>query len=114
MSLVPSHDCFLLKEPSGNTRLPIDSHRSISLFRSGHVFLGLVQHEDRSICCRIDFLFLTSAQFICSRDVTGQTIHPRAQPGGIYDILQEMAVVSCSAGIGNRRGDDPVAGSHLA
>ncbi len=33
MSLVPSHDCFFLKETAGNTCLPIDSHRFNRLFQ---------------------------------------------------------------------------------
>ncbi len=37
MSWVPSHDCLSLREPAGNTRVPIAPHGFIRPFRSAHV-----------------------------------------------------------------------------
>lgn len=65
-----------------------------------------------SVCRHNDFSCLQLVQFICSRTVTGQPIHPRAQPGGTYDVLPKLAVESRFAGICNRKRDGPVAGSH--
>lgn len=128
MSLVPSHDCFLLKKAAGNTCLPVDSYNSGNPFQSAHpptqkataVILwrnGISQTDPasvESIRRHNDFSYSTVTQFICSRGATDQTIHPRAQSGGIYDVLQENAVGNCSVGVCNRRRDSPVAGSHLA
>jgi len=37
MSLVPSHNRLPLREPAGNTGVPIDPHSFIRPFRSAHI-----------------------------------------------------------------------------
>lgn len=113
MSLVPSHDWLRDWKPAGNPRLLIDSYGYDSPFQS----IPVSFQTDTVLI----FTFLLTQRFLifniraihllarCDRP-----IDPRAQPGGIYDILQEMAVGSCSAGIGNRRRDGSVARSHYA
>ena len=114
MSLVPSHDCSHLREAAGNTGLPTDSHRSIRPFRSAHAIYRTYPIRGLVRLLKEQFLSLTAAQFICSRGViVKRSIHAHNK-GVFYDFLQEMAVGSCSAGIGNGRRDGPVAGSYHA
>jgi len=114
MLLVPSHKYYLLKEASSNTRLPIESYSSnadpsespllISRTDPALALVRLLTQRFLIFCCSAIHLLA---------GVVGQAIDPRAQPGGIYDTLQEIAV-ECRTGTCNRRRDGLVASSHLA
>ncbi len=88
MPSVPSHGWFCFQNVVGRSCILINPCRHSRPFRSSRT----LSQADPAILPIGRFTVTTArypdtAQFICSRGVSVQPIHARAQPGGIYDFL---------------------------
>lgn len=114
MPSVPSHKCFLFEKATGKTRLLIDSRGPTSSLQSTH---AISQTDPALVLVRLlsqRFLIFNCRAIHLLAGVTGQAIHPRAQQGGICDVLPKIVVENRSAGIRRGRRDRALAGSRLA
>lgn len=114
MSSLPFHQGFFFLDAFISIGPLVHPYHSIRSLRSSNA----MPHADPisvRLCLFMTHPLTVVAKFICPRGVSEQAIHPRAQPGGIYDTdpFHKIAMWSRIRICYGRR-DGSVASSHSA